>query len=557
MRWLLIGVVMAAGSPAQPLQTAATNASVSGIVKDAITGKPLAGYNVSTFVNANWVGDTIYQSRDTKQVHSVTDEQGRYKIGDLPPGPYRLNAVNAESFGGGGTRHVEISGHDLDGIDFRVKVTGSISGRVLDDNKEPVPGITVYLVSREYYGGVLGHFIKEQARTDDRGEYALKRVQAGHPYLLMAQKVDRTIPPHSETPLDPKLRRRVAMRTFYPNSAGMEGAAAISIRPGEIRERVDIEMKRAQNYCIDGTMQGAMGPGELNFSIEVTQPSYGASSTGGMFGIGTTGMTGPDGKFRICDLSPGNYRLTAWDRGSGGGAFQQEQNRALMPFTIGDQDLHNTIVAVSPGPTLNGEVVWDGSEPVKEVTTKVNIHLTPLLRAGLNGERPSARADIPGPFSLTGLAIGGDYAVFAGVNASGMYVKDVTYMGRGLLHAPLHLTGAGEGAGLHVVMARDGGYIQAQVSNKEGTPVADIQVLFLSAGLNTPAELQSGLAHCQTNQMGTCSSVVLAPGKYYVGAAEEMPEATPEGMEKLWRDRTSFQEVVLSPKGSLQVRLDW
>jgi hypothetical protein len=145
--------------------------------------------------------------------------------------------------------------------------------------------------------------------------------------------------------------------------------------------------------------------------------------------------------------------------------------------------------------------------------------------------------------------------VFGRVNAPGMYVKEISYLGRSLLHTPLHLAGADEGAALHVVVARDGGSIKAQVTDKDGNPVGDMQVLFLSEALNSPAELQSGLARCQTSQMGTCTSVVLAPGKYYVAAVEELPGPTPDGMEKIAHARTKFQEVVLSPGGSQQVTL--
>ena len=94
-------------------QTAATNASVSGVVKDKITGQPLANYTVSTFVNATWVGNTILQTSRTKNVTSTTDSSGRYKLTDLPPGAYRIAARDAQHFGSGLTRHVAVNGSDV------------------------------------------------------------------------------------------------------------------------------------------------------------------------------------------------------------------------------------------------------------------------------------------------------------------------------------------------------------------------------------------------------------------------------------------------------------
>jgi hypothetical protein len=279
MRGLMLATLAIALAGAQPQTTPAADAAISGVVKDFGTGQPLANYNVSTYVNVTWLGDTLLMGKG-KQVQSVTDDEGRYRIPSLPPGPYRLEATDAKGFGNEVERRVTLSGQDLDHIDFRVKVTGSISGKILDENKEPVPGITVYLVSREYYSGVLGYFYKSQGVTNDRGEYALQRVQAGHPYLLMAENTVRRMPAYSETPLDPRLRRRAPMRTYYPNSTTREGGSFVSIRPGEHHEGIDIEVKRTQNYCISGMVDGPGGPSGLNFGIEGTQPAYGQSSTG-------------------------------------------------------------------------------------------------------------------------------------------------------------------------------------------------------------------------------------------------------------------------------------
>ena len=78
-----LGAATAFSQPAVP-----SKASVSGMVKDSVGGQPLAQYNVSTFVNASWVNDTLFQSPETKQLNSVTDEEGRYKLHDLPPAAF-------------------------------------------------------------------------------------------------------------------------------------------------------------------------------------------------------------------------------------------------------------------------------------------------------------------------------------------------------------------------------------------------------------------------------------------------------------------------------------
>jgi len=244
-------------------------------VKDKITGQPLANYTVSTSVNATWVGDTVLQSSNTKEVKSTTDSSGQYKLMDLPPGSYRIAARDSQRPGNAIARRVAVNGSDVANIDFLVLVDGTITGKVLDENKEPVPDVQVWLISREYYLGNLGYYYGVGGgRTNDLGEYTLPHVKPGRPYLLMVERVERSLPAHSEVPLNPKLRRRVPVRTWYPNSPSNDSAQALTLRPGEKREGVDVELKKSPSYCIEGTATGPMGAVTLRFGIEPLPVSY-------------------------------------------------------------------------------------------------------------------------------------------------------------------------------------------------------------------------------------------------------------------------------------------
>lgn len=152
--WMVAAAAAMAQTPAN--QTAAATASVSGVVKDAVTGQPLRDYTVSTNVNATWVGNTILMNSSTREVSATTDQQGRYKLSDLPAGEYRIDVRDTRRFASQTTKRIALAGHDLEGIDFNIMVNGTITGKVVDENKDPVPGMSVYLVSREYYLGSLG-----------------------------------------------------------------------------------------------------------------------------------------------------------------------------------------------------------------------------------------------------------------------------------------------------------------------------------------------------------------------------------------------------------------
>ena len=532
-------------------QTAPQNSAVSGIVKDT-TGHPLANYSVSTDVNATWVDDTIVPSRETRSVESTTDAQGRYRLSDLPAGEYRILARSAESFLSMVTRRVTVAGRDLDGIDFRIAVDGVISGKVVDENKEPVPGLTVFLVSREYYLGTLGYFFRSTAQTDDRGQYTLSRVTAEHPYLIMADRIEHRLPPHSEVPLDPKLRRRAPIRTWYPNSPAKEGAMTVVLRPGERREGVDIELKKAQAYCAEGVAESPLGPAALEFSVEAQSPSSGSSSSGGMFMAPTGGTTGADGKFRICGLVPGTYRLTVLQRAPN--RNQQPPNYATANILVVDRDLRNLKLTAAPALPLAGEVIWDGTPPATPVTDKLSISLRPLLRSYYGGENNSVHAGIPGTFSFPGVLMD-DYTVWPFLHVPGLYVKDVAYNGRSILNEPLRIGSAMGDASLRVTVARDGATINATVADKDGNPASDMTVVAIDAGVSSEGMLAARLVPGKTDQAGQYTRQSLPPGKYYVMASSDSLDVTPESIGKLWRARNRFTEVELTPFGNIQVTL--
>ena len=550
MRQLLAFSALAAGVMAA--QTAVTNASVSGVVKDKITGQPLANYTVSTSVNVTWVGDAVLQSSSTRDVTSTTDSSGHYKLMDLPPGSYSIDARDAQRFGGLLTRRVAVNGSDLENINFLVLQDGTISGKVLDENKEPVPDVMVRLISREYYLGNLGYYFSSGGRTNDLGEYTITRVRPGRPYLILADKTENNVPAHSEVPLDPRLRKRIPVRTWYPNSPSKDSAQSVTLRPAEKREGVDIELKKSPSYCVEGTAIGPMGPAAWRFGAEALQPSSGVSSSGGTFGPVPGGLTAEDGKFRICDLYPGVYRLSAQDANRNP---QGAANYGVMEITVTDQDLQGLKVPVAQGKPLEGEVAWDVDPPATPSTAKIQISMTPLYRTGFNGERGGGRSDIPGTFTMDGI-LQDDYAVRTFLNAPGIYVKDITYSGRSVLHEPLRMGTAMNGSGLRIVMAYDGGKVNVQVTDKDGNPGADMRILVMPTEVRTEGVLAARLMQGQTNQLGQYTSQTLPPGKYYVVATEESVDPTPESMSRLWRSRNRFQEVDVPPGGSAQVKLE-
>ena len=148
---LRIAMLLAGAAWAQTTPPAPTG-SISGSVVYQATGAP---------------PDKAMVVIDPGNKQLETDAQGRFSQHDLAPATYHLR-VYAERGRGSATRVVTLNpGQDLT-VDFQLPSQGSITGRVVDENKEPVPDMSVFLVAREYQLGTLHYVIAGLASTNDK-----------------------------------------------------------------------------------------------------------------------------------------------------------------------------------------------------------------------------------------------------------------------------------------------------------------------------------------------------------------------------------------------------
>ena len=218
----------------------------------------------------------------------------------------------------------------------------------------------------------------------------------------------------------------------------------------------------------------------------------------------------------------------------------------MTTVTVRDEDVRGLKAPLAPGVTLNGEFVWDGPAPDPPPAATVNFSIEHLYRTQYRGEQLSARGTAPGEFTLHNVALD-DYGVRATMmNAPGVYVKDVTYGGNSVLHAPFRMGSAMGDAGIKVILARDAGGAAFQVT-EDNQPVGDARVYLFPADIRTEGELQARIFSGSPDQNGNYQTgSVLAPGKYFAIALRTPVDATPEAVGKLWQARAKAKEVQIA-----------
>lgn len=532
-------IIVAAQGP--PVDASKTKASISGIIQDAGSGAPIADAQVHARRSP---------AESSRDIETKSDSHGRYTFADLDPGEYRLYVYGPNGdrpgFGAFAEKSITVaSGQELTSVDVSLRTRGTISGRVIDENKEPVPGASVFLIAREYSLGALRHVFAGMAATDDQGQYTISRVDPGRGCFLMVRQ-QRQLPAISEAPDDPKLRKRVNAQTFYPDALSLNAAQPITVRVGEKREGVDLRILRAPSLCVEGVLQARGAPVPMNFTIGDANVTSGLSGNGGFFMSEPGGRTANDGKIRICELAPGEYRISTWVAG--------ETAFGVIPVTVVDRDVKNLIASAPARVPLGVEIVWDGPAPEPPVAAELVVQLNPRTRAFWPGEFNSERSKVPGQFVVPNMFVDEYVVLLHGLPAT-LYVKAISYGDADLLHEPLRVGTAMGNATLRIVIARDGGIVTARTVDKDGNPVADTHVLLIPVRATSEAMLADMFVSGQTDQSGMWKSNALAPGKYLAIATPTPVNKSPESIAKLWNARTHAQELELTTNGSAQVTI--
>jgi Carboxypeptidase regulatory-like domain len=351
-------------APGAP-QTATGTAAISGVVSDAVTGKPMAGAGVLLYgLPPNGPRQRV------RWPQTLTDARGRFVFVNLPSTlQYYLSASRAGyeagryqgpgSAGGGTPTGDSITitltdGQWLRDASIRMWRFGSIGGRVVDERGEPVVGAAVRVFSRHPVAGheqLVGGAV---ATTDDRGAYRVPFVKSGR-YVVSVLSVQATVPEATAdgprdlplggleargrsayiapgTPpeargasIDVDGRHRLVLTNFatppppgadrtrayppvwYPNARTVNEAQAVEIDFGTNRADIDFQLAPVATARVSGRVSGAV-TGATNMVLRLMAP--GTEQLGFGSEVATT-LVEADGTFTFLNVPAGTYTLVA------------------------------------------------------------------------------------------------------------------------------------------------------------------------------------------------------------------------------------------------------
>ena len=333
----------AAGCPGGQAQTGApakNTASVSG--KITIKGKPAQGVVV---------GLRLSQSGQPSTFTTTTDQDGLYRIPNVPAGTYLVAPVApayvvTDIDKGWGQSLVISDGDTIAGLDFDLVMGGVITGKVTDADGRPVVEEEVSLVAADYPRNGAS-YVREGFRTDDRGIYRMFGLRPGRYKVSIGEESLGVI--HGAQ------SRRTIPITFYPDVADAAKAKIVEVDEGTEATNIDITLTRAaRTFSVGGRVVDRETDKPItNVPISLMKTVIIDAHSSSGFGGVTDVRTNPDGEFTLDKLPAGKYSISIQPPPESN--FRAE----AVEFDLVDENVTGIVIKVASGASLSGTVVLE------------------------------------------------------------------------------------------------------------------------------------------------------------------------------------------------------
>ena len=485
-----------------------------------------------------------------------SDASGNFVFENVEPGSYTLSAERSGYVRG--LYNVSLSnsqgvfslsaGQSLQGIAIKLSPQAVITGRVTDQDGEPMSKARVTAYRRIYQAGHWQLQPSTAATTALDGTFQIGGLPAGRYYLGAEDSQASVMEPAKEEPGREGPESRYVM-TFHPGALDPATAVPVEVGAGMEAGRIDIRMRRERVHRIRGKAVNTLsGAPATNIALGCAPARNDASLN--IPGSRMNLVRGVDGFFEFSGLLPGTYVISTQ-----GGV--QLNGRNLFPDTglvarrivnVGDKNVDDVILQLAPPAEVAGTIRMDGTTAAGVVATVGLIALEGQTRN--NSQFVQSKND--GTILIPGVGPN-VYRVAVGGLPAGTYVKSIRCSGQDVTKAALDLT-AGAGGNLEIIVSPDAASVTGTVRNDKGDPSAGVLVTLWERGSSGVAEFVRNSA---TDQNGGFRFQSLPPGEYRIAAWEQIEPNMANVPEFRGKFETQAAAVHLTPKSheSVDVKL--
>jgi hypothetical protein len=466
--------------------------------------------NVTNAVTSEVLRRATVHLQGVQSMMTTADAGGHFSFTGLTVGTY---VITAEKPGFSATRPQAVNlGPSREDVKLELAPLGHITGRVADENDDPVLNASVQIFRSVILNGRRQTVSVSNVASNDRGEFRASSLPSGR-YFVGANG-------------QPEPDGTAYPRMFYGGTNDISAAAPIELRAGG-DTKISITLRPSRGFRIRGKIVN-LPPGQHAFPTIARKGAPLAASEGRIV------QTEPEtGTFEFRGIPPGAYTVIAGALGQG------SQLTGTVDVVVSDRDVDGLSVSVAKAPELTGVV--RGDPPGADIRG-VSIAARPTG----DGSQPSLGAQIgsDGTFILPGIQTG-DYYLAVRVSEP-RYVKSVLLGGREIGAGSFSVSVDGAQGSFEVIIGTGGGLLEGTVT-EGNAPAANVTVLLLGIG-----QERAG----QTDVTGTFRFAALAPGDYTAYAVPDLQDLEYLNPEVIRRYSGSHVSIAAGTNERIELKLN-
>jgi protocatechuate 3,4-dioxygenase beta subunit len=508
--------------------------SIEGTVINSVTGEPIKKANV--MLSSTSPGASPYATTTDASGHFLIDEvdAGRFSLA-----AYRVGYIQPKSPHGRAKYLVPFTlekGQKLNQLVLNLAPQGVISGKILDEDEDPLGNVKVKCLGIFYERGKKRLDVNVETNTNELGEFRLAGLSPGKYVISATPDPNRMEARVRERPIR-TARNSVAEEyatTYYPSTMNATNASPIEIIPGAQSGGINITLVRTRSLRV----KGHVTEGGRSQRAEIMLASRGDVSSGD---ISREAPADAKGTFELDGVVPGSYDLIADEMVEG------KRHSTRMPLEVHDVNIDGIELALEPPGEIQGRLVVEDNGDLMSKPFRL------LLQSRADSYRAQyLHLEDESTFKVEESGFAGPYDVKAGGLPGDFYVKSIRLGERDVLESGFEFT-PGNTELLILVLNPNGGEIEGSVKTAKDEPAVLARVTLIPE--EGHRSYTSFFKTTTTDENGHFVIKGVAPGEYKIYAWEDIEEGAYQDADFMKQHESDGQAVSVKEKAHETVQL--